>query len=160
MRIKLSGRRPTPRELNGGPDPDPDQRAAQTRPIAESPFLAINHERHDRRSESSRQMSDSRVPLKQPTCLADLSFRSHCQHATGTEEGHRIPDGFLIPLSVVPSKSLGCFYTGTCWISRNHIRRTMELGENDMTDTLARLEGARSPHARGYGQSPALCETD
>ena len=63
-------------------------------------------------------------------------------------------------VSVVPSKSLGCFYTGTCWISRNHIRRMMELGESDMTDTLARLDGARSPHASEYGQSPAFCETD
>ena len=92
--------------------------------------------------------------------LSGLRYAHTRNGPAGLAEGHRIPDGFLIPLSVVPSKSLGCFYTGTCWISRNHIRRTMELGENDMTDTLARLEGARSPHASEYGQSPAFCETD
>jgi predicted acylesterase/phospholipase RssA len=46
-------------------------------------------------------------------------------------------------ITVAPSKPLGHFYTGTCWFSRKKINEMMELGEQDMTETLGALGGGK-----------------
>jgi predicted acylesterase/phospholipase RssA len=42
-------------------------------------------------------------------------------------------------VTVMPSKPLGHFYTGTCWFSQKKIHEMMELGERDMTEALTRV---------------------
>ncbi len=86
---------------------------------------------------------------------AELRWQAHDKQALPTES-RPLPQ----VLSIVPSKPLGCFYTGTCWFSQKKIRQMMDLGENDMSETLARLGETRIAAATERVPSPALCEAD
>ena len=98
------------------------------------------------------QESDGQGTLRK---WAELRWRAHDKQDLPIQ---RRP--FPQVVSIVPSRPLGHFYTGTCWFSQKKIREMMKLGEKDMTETLAQLGGTMNTDATEHVHSAALCEAD